>query len=431
MKKILTIIFSVFSVLVVLGACSSSNQESNNEVSTGNSADGEQTEINALFMQQAGYSEEEISLATKQFEEENPNTKVNITFVAYEALEQRIQTSAKTGGYDVVVIDAPWTAKFAKAGLVMDVSDRLAEVDVDDIFEGAIDSVTFDNKAYGMPWLNDTKFLFYNKQMLAEAGFENPPETWEELMEQATELKKQGIVEYPLVWSWAQAEALVCDLVVLTSSFGGDLVDENGVPTATDEQNLEALNFMVNSIDDGISNPNSTEYLEEDVRGVFSSGNAAFSINWTYAYNMANDESESSVAGDVGISPIPGGASYDGMSVNGGMGLSITSGSKHADEAWNYIEHLSSKEFQQKNHENALPIWVSLYSEPQIIETNPEVVQASEVQYGFIENRPRVPWYGEFSTNMQVSIQEALLGSSTPEEALQSIQSHAEGLAGN
>ena len=32
-----------------------------------------------------------------------------------------------------------------------------------------------------MPWLNDCKYLFYNKKMLKDAGFTNPPKTWDEL----------------------------------------------------------------------------------------------------------------------------------------------------------------------------------------------------------------------------------------------------------
>ena len=43
---------------------------------------------------------------------------------------------------------------------------------------------------------------------------------------------------------------------------------------------------MKSSLDEGLSNPASREYLEEDVRKSFSNGDAAFALNWTYMYYM-------------------------------------------------------------------------------------------------------------------------------------------------
>lgn len=413
MKKTILSFLSMFLVVGVLAACSGGDKKD------------EKVTLNALFMKQAGYSEEDVKNITKEFEDKNPNIKIKATFAPYEALEQKIQTSAKTGGFDVVVVDAPWTAKFAKAGFVKDVSDKLKDSDRSDIFTGAIDSVSYQNKLYGMPWLNDTKFLFYNTEMLKAAGFDKAPTTWDELLTQAQTIKDKGLSDTPIVWSWAQAEALICDFTVLTSSFGGSMVDEKGNPTIDSKENLEALNFMVKSIENSLTDSKSTQYLEEDVRGVFSSGKAAFALNWTYMYNMANDKNESSVVGKVGIAPIPGTEGNNGMSVNGGMGLSVTSGSKHVDESWKYIEYLSSKETQKKYAKNALPIWKSLYNDKAVVDTNPAVVEASKVQYENLENRPRVPWYGELSTELQVAVQKALLGDISPEEALKSVQEKA------
>ncbi len=58
---------------------------------------------------------------------------------------------------------------------------------------------------------------------------------------------------------------------------------------------------MVSSYSSGLTNPNSKEFLEEDVRKVFENGDAAFALNWTYMYNMANDPKDSKVAGKVGV----------------------------------------------------------------------------------------------------------------------------------
>ena len=77
--------------------------------------------INALFMKQAGYSEDDVTAGTKDFQKANPDVIVVLTFVPYEQLEEKIITSAQAGSYDVVLSDGPFTAKFAKAGIIKEV----------------------------------------------------------------------------------------------------------------------------------------------------------------------------------------------------------------------------------------------------------------------------------------------------------------------
>jgi multiple sugar transport system substrate-binding protein len=391
----------------------------------GKAASSGPVELNALFMKQAGYSEDDITAMTAEFTKANPKIKVNLTFVAYEELEPKILASASSGGYDVVLGDCIWPPKFSKAGIVLDVTDRMASVDTKDIFQGALDSVSYNGRYYGMPWLNDCKYLFYNKSMLKKAGFDAPPATWDELVAQAKAIKAKGIVKYPIAWSWSQAEALICDYTALSESFGGGMVGADGKPTITADGNLKALEFMTDSLKSGLSNPKSTELLENDVLATFVAGNAAFGLNWTYMYAAGKDPAQSKIGDDVGIAPIPGTAGVKSATVNGGMPLMITAGSKHPNEAWKYILAISSKDVQKKLAKNALPIWKSLFDDPAVVATSPEVVGVSKIQYDYIKNRPQVPYYGELSTELQVDIQSALLGKMTPKAALEAAQKKA------
>ena len=167
------------------------------------------TTLNALFMKQAAYSEDDVRAMTSDFEKANPGIKVNLEFVPYEALHDKIVAAAGRGraGYDVVLFDMIWPAEFAKNGFLQDVTGRIAADDSAKIFDGAWSTVDYEDKRWGMPWILDTKYLFYNKDMLAKAGIAAPPKTWAELSEQAKIIKDKGIVKFPIVWSWAQAEA--------------------------------------------------------------------------------------------------------------------------------------------------------------------------------------------------------------------------------
>ena len=385
--------------------------------------------LNALFMKQAGYSEDDVVAMTQAFTE-STGIQVNPTFVAYEELAPKILTSAASGGYDVILGDCIWPAQFAKAGIVLDVTDRVNELDLDDIYQGALDATKYEGKYYGMPWLNDVKYMFVNMELLKQAGIEAAPTTWDELIADAKACKEQGICEFPIVGCYAQAECLICDYTCIAGSFGGSFVDENNNPTLNSAENVAALEFMAQTLKDGLCNPKSLEMIEDDVLSTFAAGNAVFAINWTYQYASMNDESQSAVVGQGAITPIPGTDKAQSATVNGGMPLMITAGCKNPDEAWDYMLFLASKEMQAKYCANALPIWKSLYTDPQVIETaGADVVAASQVQFDFIENRPMVPYYNELSTSMQTEIQLVLLGQKTAQEALDGLQAIAMDLA--
>lgn len=294
-----------------------------------------------------------------------------------------------------------------------------------DFYQGSLDAVSYKDKIYGVPWQTGTKHFFYNKEILQKAGFSQPPKTWDELLEQAKVIKQKGLVEYPIVWSWAQAEALICDLTTVLESFGGHMTDKDGNPTFTDEKNVKALEFMADSLKSGISNPNSTSFLEDDVVGTFSNGQAAFALNWLYMYQKAESPTESQISGKVGLALIPGTDGTVSATVNGGMGLSVANASKHPDEAWRYIEYLTSKDMQKKYVKSSLPDWKSLYDAPEIIAQYKDIVPVVKEQYNYIVNRPRVPWYGELSTEMQTETQKVLLGQESAKEGLEAMQKKA------
>ncbi len=379
------------------------------------------TTLNALFMSQAAYSEDDIKSMTAKFEEANPGVTVALEFVPYEALHDKIIAAAGAGddGYDVVLFDVIWPAEFATRGFLQDVTDRIPADYTDKVFDGAWTTVEYDGKRYGMPWILDTKYLFYNADMLAEAGISAPPKTWAELAEQARQIKDKGIVEYPLVWSWSQSEAMICDFTTLTAANDGAFFDE-GQPAFTAGGAKDAVSFMKATLDEGLSNPSSREYFEEDVRRVFSNGEAAFALNWTYMNALANDPKESKVAGKVKVAPAPGvEGKSTASSVNGSMGLGIPANSPHADEAWAYISFLTQKDVQDNYAKLSLPIWKASYSEPKVIEGQEDLIAAAKESIAVMYPRPLVPSYTEVSDILQKNIHQVLLGQSSVDEALE------------
>lgn len=379
-----------------------------------------ETTLKALFMSQSAYSEADVRAMTDAYVGKHPDVKINLEFVPYEGLRDKTLLAQGSGnGYDVVLFDVIWPAEYATNGILADVSSRITPEMKSGVIPGAWSTVEYKGKQYGLPWILDTKYLFYNKDMLAKAGIAAPPKTWEELMAQAKIIKEKGIVEYPIVWSWAQAEAVICDYTTLLSAFGGSFLDANSKPVFDQGGGLKALEYMKSTLDVGVTNPNSKEYLEEDVRRVFQNGEAAFALNWTYMFNLANTGNDSKVKGQVGVVPAPGVTGAASISaMNGSMGLGVAATSMNQDAAWDFVTYMTSQPTQNAYAKLSLPIWTSSYSDPAVMEGQKDLIAAASVSLAAMYPRPTIPKYNELSSLIQVAIQQALLGSATPAEAL-------------
>ncbi|MCB8840415.1 extracellular solute-binding protein [Aurantimonas sp. VKM B-3413] len=380
-----------------------------------------ETTLHALFMAQAAYSEADVRAMTDGFMKAHPDVKVELEFVPYEGLHDKtVLAQGSGGGYDVVLFDVIWPAEYAKNDILVDQTDKITPEMKDGVLPGAWTTVEYDGKRYGMPWILDTKYLFYNKDILSKAGIEEPPHTWEELADQAKTIKDKGLLDFPIVWSWSQAEAAICDYTTILSAYGGSFLGKDGHPVFQTDGGLEALQYMVSTMKSGITNPNSKEYLEEDVRRVFENGEAAFALNWTYMYNLANDAKESKVAGKVGVVPAPG---HEGASevsaVNGSMGLGVTTTSEHPEEAWNYVVYMTSQPVQNQYAKLSLPIWASSYDDPAVTKGQEDLVAAAKTALAAMFPRPTTPRYQELSVALQQAIQAAILDMSSPKDALE------------
>lgn len=385
--------------------------------------------IRVLSMEQAGATVDEMNAIVGEFNTANPDIMVEIEYVSYDALHDKITTSMASTppAYDVFLADDIWYAEFSKAGYVMDATDRITQDMRDKIFAAAWDITTVDGKVYGMPWLLDEKYFFYNEKLLNEAGFSAPPTTWEELVEQSMVIKEKGIAEYPIVWSWGQYEAAICDWVILLYGNGGSLMDANGAPAFNNEAGVETLNWMIQSIDDGISNPASISYVEEDVRNVFSQGKAVFAVNWNYMYDLVNfNTDESQVTGQIKMALMPAfaGSGVESASINGSMGFSVAATSPNKDAAWKYVEFLTSEDVQNRYSAHLLPIWQTSFEGENLTKlegytpANATTVPMFNVQFPYAHVRPKVPYYPEASKTLQLALQEALTKQKTPEQAL-------------
>ncbi len=412
-----------------LAACGGSSSSSSSSAASSSAASSSApaassgtVTLNNLFQQQAGYSASDLAGMTKMFEQANPHIKVNNTLVSYQALHDKIVAAAPAGSYDVVLGDCIWPAEFGSKGIVKDISSDVKSLPIGQIFPGALIMADYKSKYYGMPWILDTKYMFANGSMLKKAGVSpDSLKTWDGVITALKQIKAKGLVKYPWLGSWSQAEAVVCDYAQLLGAFGGKFLDASGKPAFQTGGGLQALQFMKMMLDQGLADPASTSSLEEDVLKAFAQGKIAMNLNWTFQLAASLDPKQSNVSkDDVMILHTPSGtAGGPAPGCNGGQPVMIATGTKHPNEAWEYVKFITSQNVQNQYVADSLPIWAASYTDPAVIQkAGKQLVSVAKTQLPNMILRPQVTNYNASSQALQVQIQDALLGKKSPQAAL-------------
>jgi multiple sugar transport system substrate-binding protein len=381
----------------------------------------EQIVLHGLYQKQAGVQVEDMDRLTAEYEALHPNIDLQWEYVAYEAIHDKVVTAgmAGTGSYDIVILDGIWPAEFAEAGFILDVTDKMTDEMKNGIFPGALEEVKYKDRYWGIPFLNGLEWFYYNEKMLNEAGYTEPPKTWAEVAEMGYSAKTKGIIEYPIIAQFGQSEVMTCDYTVYLYAFGGKFFNDDLTPAFNSPEGVAALQYMVDGVKGGLYNPASLESGSEEIRRIFSQGQAMFMVNWTYVGNLLEDPAESNVIGQTKAALMPGTDKAKSATVNGGEGLAIMADSKHPNEAWDFMSWLISPAVNITYANRTLPLWsVNFTPGGPVEKAQPKIASFAAEQLTYMVNRPIVPYYTQASEILQRELQSALLGQKTAEQAL-------------
>jgi len=388
--------------------------------------------LNALYMNQAGYSDTVLnSIASRYTEQAGKDIKLNYTFVKYDELHDKIVTSAAaaTATYDVILLDLIWTAEFGEKGYVIPLDDRLPDSAKSDIAPAIMSAFVYNGKTWAFPFLANFQCFFYNADHLDKAGFNAPPATLEAWYDQMVAIKKAGIVSYPYIDSWNQKEGLVCDYVRTAAQYGGDLFDETGKPVMDSGAGLKAIQFMRRCIDEDLADSASTNSDEPGAMNAFVSGAVTFNTNWTFVRGNMLDPQVSQVTGAarVGLLPPAEDADAPAGSVSGFQGLAVMANSQHQEEAWDFIKFATSPEIQSEHLESEFPVWTSVQKSDKLKQINSDA-ETYATNLANVHHRPRVPDYQQVSAIIQEEVHKCLLKQSSPEGATSAMVERIHGL---
>ncbi|NNG02925.1 MAG: ABC transporter substrate-binding protein [Inquilinus sp.] len=265
------------------------------------------------------------------------------------ALYQQILSAGGTD-IDVYQIDVIWPGILGSH--FVDLSGYVDQPTVDAHFQPIISNNTIDGKLLAMPWFTDAGVLYYRADLVEEYDLE-VPETWEQLTAAASvihdgERAKGNDRFWGFVWQGRAYEGLTCDaLEWIDSHNGGTIVEADGDITINNPKAIAAVDLAAGWVGT-ISPPGVLNYAEEEARGVFQSGNAAFMRNWPYAWSLANSP-DSAIRGKVGVAALPrGGEEGKNTGTLGGWQLAVSRYSPNVDAAADLVAFLTSYEEQKR-----------------------------------------------------------------------------------
>ncbi len=287
----------------------------------------------------------------------------------------RQQFAAKSSDVDVMMIDVVWPGVIKDH--LIDLKKYSKGVESTH-FPAIVANNTVDGKLLGMPWFTDAGLLFYRKDLIEKYKLK-PPGTWDELAAAAKTIqegeRKAGAADFQgYVFQGKAYEGLSCNALEWVASFGGgEVVDKAGNITINNPQAAKALDTVASWI--GTIAPGGVlNYNEEDSRGVWQNGKAAFMRNWPYAWSLGQ-AADSPIKGKIGVAALPAGSGPGAKKAAtlGGWQLAVPKYSKNVDAAAGLVLHMASAEVQKKRAIGGSynPTIPELYKDKDVTAANP------------------------------------------------------------
>ncbi len=376
--------------------------------------------------------------AAEAFSQKNSNIKVNVEVVpGSETDAAKLMTAVRSGvGPDVAVLDRFTIAQRAATGLLTDLTPLIKKEGKDlsqEYSEGPWQEVLYQNKIYALPTNTDARVLFYNKQLLREAGIDlsefDPargpiaPDRFKEIAFKLNQKDASGAytrigfvpwLEQGWGYTWGYA-------------FGGSFFDfTNCKVTATDPGVVKGYQFLYDwakALDPQKARTFVDTYWQwpsvgtlPDSQMPFFTGKVAFVItgNWVFA---AMKDAAPNLEYGVTYIPAPNGLK---TSWSGGWSAVIPQGVKNLEAAYQFLRFVAGEEGQTFLAQEAasLPTLKSLLQRKDLF--------APEYQFFLTllpisKSRPPLPVGALFWDKLKEAEEAVITNSQTPEAALKMV----------
>ena len=252
-----------------------------------------------------GYTEEDQIAIAEAYMAAHPDVQVEMEFVGWDALWDRIITSIATGNApDVIYIASRWIPALADMGAIIPLDPYIDEAKWALYYPAVWESVEYQGQHWGIVRAMSTKALLYNKTLLEAAGVELPMTSWEAILEAARRVHNPPEV-YGFGLPANRFVSTVTEFQNWLYANGARITNEEGVATVDSPAAVEAMEFYFGALK-AYAQPSPIEWRREDLIRLFKSGRLAMYTDHVFSVIEALE------AGiDVGVQMVPAGPQGD------------------------------------------------------------------------------------------------------------------------
>lgn len=399
MKRKLSILLILCLVVTMFAACGGGEKES------------ESTEPAKLVVAARGGSHVDVLEAVKADFEAANNCTIEILGLEATDLKQKVSLDSQNevGAYDLAMADDPWMPEYCEAGLFANLTELGYEEDADFV-KASLDIGKYpyaEGDIYALPFAGNVQLLFYNKQVLDDAGL-TVPQSWEDVLNIAKAVNgKDGKVGY--VIRGQQGNPIVSDYLPILWAYGGDVFDDKGNLTIDSKEAKDALKLYIELLKNGAN------YEKNDIVAAVSDGKAAASLGWPSWY-ISGETAAAEYAAIPSKATATSPEYPTGMIGNWMMGVTANSG--NSELAVKFLEYVTSADVQKKAAEfGGVPTRTSVFTDSELLAKYPYF----ETILTCTENsvvRPRLTLWTDMETAYGTELSSAISNTKSIDQAL-------------
>lgn len=367
-----------------------------------------------------GREGEVVQELVHDFESRNQGIKVSVQQIPWSAAHEKLLTAfVGRATPDLAQLGNTWVPEFSALNALSALDQRVSAslvVDPADHFPGIWDTNRIDDKLYGIPWYVDTRVIFYRTDLLAAAGYDRIPGSWDAWHTAMAAVSTQGgpgrfAILLP-VNEWPQP-------VIFGLQAGSPLLADRGTRGAfAGPRFRRAFEFYLGLFREGLAPPvanNEVANLYQE----FERGTFAMYISGPWNLGEFRRRLPAELQSSWATAPMPGpDTDTPGVSLAGGSSLVVFRGSPHQEAAWKLVEFLSEPSQQIRFFQltGDLPAHRAAWLDPGLA-ADPQAAAFRE-QLENVVSTPKIPEWEEVANRVWVAAEQVIRGAATTDEAL-------------
>ncbi len=369
-KKTLSGMLALTLALSVAGCNSgkkpnpSNSKESNVENSVASSVSKSDSEenVNLKFANYAilesGYTDFWNGVKS-DFEEKNQGVTIEYVTAPYGEIVNTIINMAAAGNkIDLLFGENSWVPGLVDSGLASPIDEILSEEFLSSFYPSVLKDYEMDGKTYGIPMYISPFLLYYNKDILKEAGFDNPPQTYDEMLSMAEKISTLKTADGNKIYAFGQTTASVpvsgASLNALIFTMGGDLLDAQGKLSVDNEGFKEAF-ALLKTLEEKGYNPQNAKL--KDLRNLFALGQLAMYYDQSWGFNGINSINENANNFIASAAPLKTATSKGESLLQAHSLILVNNGEASAKALDTFVQYLISNETLENYLQNVTPAY--------------------------------------------------------------------------